>query len=617
VLRTAFTILEAVVGFNVLIFVHELGHFLAAKWQGIRVDVFSLGFGPVLWRLKRGPTEYRLSAVPLGGFVKLAGEEPQPGRPPKPDEFYGKSVGRRAIVFVAGVVMNIIFGFLFFIVAYQIGVPSVPARVGGVEPGSPAWRVGLRRGDVITRVNGIEGTVDFEDVVTSVLLARRGEGVRFGVVRGGRRFDVTVYPEYDPALGRMTAGIQQPSSPVVGKLEATRASARRTGPDFSAIREAGLREGDRITAVHLAGRSDPIPVYSPSDFVQAVALSGGEPVRIAFERDGVPQEPVTVRPVEGTRDGWVIGVTFGPTNVVKEVIADSWAARAGIVKGDVIVAVGDEETRSGPAVEDALDRTPGRPLRVKVIRGGEEVVIEVPRRDRGERTRQAIAFEREDLFVAAVAPGYPAEGAGIRPGDRILSVNGEVAEDFFALHRAISDSEGKPITVAWSRDGARMEAVITPCTPWEIAVPWRPELVRIQAGVLDSFVLGGRKSVQWVLRIYAMLRGLLRGTISARHLSGPIGIAYITYAAARTGPGKFLYFLGMLSVNLGVINLLPIPILDGGHLLFAGLEKLRGRPINERVRAAATYAGLGLIAVVFLLAFRNDITFLIRLIFLG
>lgn len=614
--RDALTILEAVIGFNVLIFVHELGHFLAARWQGIRVEVFSLGFGPVLWRRKVGQTEYRVSAVPLGGFVKMAGEEPQPDRPPAPDEFYGKSVGSRALVFVAGVLMNIIFGFLFFIVAYQIGVPSVPARVGGVEPGSPAWRAGLRRGDVITKVNGIEGIVDFEDVLTSVLLARRGEGIPFAVERNGSRFEVTVYPEYDRDLGRMTAGIMEPSSTVVGRIEAPGPGGEGAA-DFSAISRAGLKDGDRITAVWLSGRKDPIPVRSPADFIQAVALSEGKPVRIAFERNGIPHEAVTIEPVPTPHDEWVIGITFGPTNVVREVMRDSWAARAGIAEGDAIVAVGDEATPSGLAVEEALDRQPREPTMVKVLRGGEEISIRIPPRDGDAQTRDAIAFATEDLFVAAVARGYPADKAGIRPGDRMLSVNGVRKRNFPEFHAAILESRGQTIALAWDRDGKRMQADVEPVRPWVIPVPWKPELTLVQAGAVDSFVLGLRKSAQWVVRIYAMLRGLLRGTISHRHLSGPIGIAYITYAAAKTGLGKFLYFLGMLSVNLGVINLLPIPILDGGHLLFAGLEKVRGRPISERIRAVATYAGLGLIVAVFLLAFRNDIGFLIRLILVG
>ena len=141
ILGTAKGIVEAAIGFGVLIFVHELGHFLAAKWIGVRVDAFSLGFGPSL-KKKWGETEYRLGICPLGGYVKMAGEEPTPDKPPQPGEFYSKSVGQRAVVFGAGVFMNLVFGFIAFMLAYQFGVPVLPATVGR----RPARLARLERG---------------------------------------------------------------------------------------------------------------------------------------------------------------------------------------------------------------------------------------------------------------------------------------------------------------------------------------------------------------------------------------------------------------------------------------------------------------------------------------
>jgi len=131
-------IFEAAVGFGLLILVHELGHFLAAKWMGVRVEVFSLGFGRPLLKKKGAQTTYQICAIPFGGYVKMAGEEEDPGKPAPPDNFNSKSVGQRSIIFAAGVVMNIIFGFLVFMLAYRVGVPVVPAKAGELQPGSPA-----------------------------------------------------------------------------------------------------------------------------------------------------------------------------------------------------------------------------------------------------------------------------------------------------------------------------------------------------------------------------------------------------------------------------------------------------------------------------------------------
>ncbi len=182
-----FFAIEAFIGFSLLILVHELGHFLAAKWMGVTVEIFSLGFGPVLLRKKWGGTEYRLSLVQIGGYVKMAGEEPQPDRPPAPGDFYAKSVGQRAFVFVAGVTMSLVFGFLVFILAYRVGVPVMPAVVGYAEPGSPAWKIGLRAGDVIRKIDDISPPLDFEDLKTTVTLKRRGKGIRSWIADLGFR----------------------------------------------------------------------------------------------------------------------------------------------------------------------------------------------------------------------------------------------------------------------------------------------------------------------------------------------------------------------------------------------------------------------------------------------
>ena len=290
-------IIEAAIGFGILIFVHELGHFLACKWIGVRVDVFSLGFGPSL-KKKWGETEYRLGICPIGGYVKMAGEEPTPDKPPQPGEFYSKSVGRRSIVFVAGVVMNLIFGFVAFMLAYQIGVPVQPAIVGGVQPGSPAWNVGLKRGDIIEAIRGVSPPIDFEDLSATITLAsprRRSRPERRPRRPAGSTWS------FIPNTTR-PAACPPPASCRWTRSCSTKSRRRGSGKDQEnadpdRLFQAGLKPGDTITAVQVAGAKEPTRVATPDEFELAVGDCAGKPVRVFYRRGAESaEESVIVEP---------------------------------------------------------------------------------------------------------------------------------------------------------------------------------------------------------------------------------------------------------------------------------------------------------------------------------
>lgn len=608
---TTLFILEAVVGFSLLILVHELGHFFAAKWMGIRVEVFSLGFGPCL-KKKWGQTEYRLSVIPLGGYVKMAGEEPTPDKPPAPDEFYGKSVGRRAVVLAAGVVMNVVFGFIFLVFAYGVGVPVRPAVVGAVWPGSSAWQEDLRPGDTIVAIDGDEsGDLDFSDLLSSVMLAGTDERIRLVIERDGKRLTKVLSPEYNEDLGRKTVGIGLPFTLVVGdplseheKLKTTPGSDE-IQPDWDAAFKAGLKPGDLITAVQGHADAEPKPVMTPADVQWAADESNGQPIKIFFVRGPEPRQYAIVAP-QATGKRQSLGIRFG-SNKVEAVREGAWATEAGLRKDDVVVRVGGKRTRSATEVMAALDSDRDSAVAVTVRRGGREVTLEVRAGSEREPSEDVLAFVG-GLAVAHCWPGFPAERAGILPGDEIVSVNGTPVEQVLDLHEAVVKAEGTPLEMAWKRDGKDIARSITPQRRWQVFIPWEPSRKIIKKGFLGACVLGARRSFQWIVRIYGNLKSLLTGDISARHLAGPIAIGYITYEAARSAFGQLLYLLGVVSVNLGVINLLPIPILDGGHLLFALIEKIRGKAVSEKVRAAASYFGLGLLLSVMVLAFWNDIS---------
>ena len=595
-------IVEAALGFGILIFVHELGHFLACKWIGVRVDVFSLGFGPSL-KKKWGETEYRLGICPIGGYVKMAGEEPTPDKPPEPGEFYSKSVGRRSVVFVAGVAMNLIFGFVAFMLAYQIGVPVQPAIVGGVQPGSPAWNVGLKRGDVIEAIRGVSPPIDFEDLSATVTLASRGEGVRLSVNRDGRRFDVVVYPEYNKARGLPGAGILAPDTLVLAEVPKARQGKDQEDADPDRLFQAGLEPGDTISAVQVAGAREPTRVATPEEFEMAVADCAGKPVRVFYRRgSGSAEESVSVEPEQVGHPRW-LGIVFS-SNHVAAVRPGSQAEAAGVRFGDVLVSVAGRPTRSLGEVTRSLEKA-DKPVPAVVRRGDTDVDLQLPPMSK-EALEASIAFE-PDMVVDRTEPGYPAERLGLQPGDQVISANGVEVKDTEELAKVLLDAKGQPVTLAWRRDGTELKAGVTPQRRWLIGLPLQPLRTIIKRDPAHSVLLGARKAFQWTIRVYASLRSLIVGDVSLGNLNSFVAIGYMTYAAARTGLGYFLYILGVLNINLGVMNLLPVPVLDGGHLLFAVIEKVRGRPVSERIRSTAGYVGLALIVGLLMLACWNDL----------
>src|SRR5690606_35153594 len=224
-------VLFAIIGIGIIIFIHELGHFLAAKKVGIRVERFALGFDPPFrgrhlrfFSFRRGETEYVLGMIPFGGYVKMAGEmlsDTSGDRRPADDEFLAKSIGARAFVLVAGAAMNIASAFIFFALAFAIGVPFMAPVVGKIVPGEPAWQAGLRAGDEIISING-ERATRFEDLVLKIALSSRGEKINVGVRRPAesaeepnayQELSFVVEPKWDEELGMREIGVVAPVSP--------------------------------------------------------------------------------------------------------------------------------------------------------------------------------------------------------------------------------------------------------------------------------------------------------------------------------------------------------------------------------------------------------------------
>lgn len=664
-------VLLSILGIGFLIFVHELGHFLAAKKVGIRVETFALGFQPTIfgWKarilaIQRGETEYVIGLLPFGGYVKMAGEELSDPRTGSSDEYASKSPSQRAFVLVAGAAMNLIFGFLLFMLAFSMGVPFLGTRVGLVESGSPAWNAGLRPGDRITAVDD-DPKQDFTDLRTTIALSGEDEDLRLTVDRvaadgSTRELEVSVRPELQPTLGILTIGVAPASDRTLIDV-----------PDGSLAAEAGVRTGDTIVRVRLEAGGDrlELPVGPTADFeiltiqrflrtfaegvVELDLRNGEEPlrtVRIPFgggeTRSGPPSVGIVVAtrrvlavqpgsPAEGrfplgsevlaidgspitTFDLWSIAERSGGDTPVRLTFSDGtegefepaelipWLGHdlelGGAAPRVTRLASGGAGRQLGLEVGDRVDRVGNTIVTDSYETGarlspGTEVVWTRP--DGERRTGRVPAGEALPLgvdlasapVVGRVFPGGPAEEIGVLPGDRIVRAGGlELAswDQFFDVIAAVrGNKDGKALSFDVERAGETVafEAELRPLYGAdEIGLAPMYELVRLQTGLVGAIGEGWDQTIVWGKRIFMMIGALVRQEVSPKNLAGPVGIVHIGQSVAREGISKLIFVLAMISVNLGIFNLLPFPILDGGHLLFLLIEKIKGSPVDENVQ---------------------------------
>lgn len=541
-----------VVMLGVLIFVHELGHFVAAKLCGVRVLKFSLGFGSPVgfgrFRLafERGGTEYVVAWLPLGGFVKMLGENPDEIDDPEvrahPDEALGaKPVWQKLLIVFAGPAMNLLLPVAVFTGNLFVGLPRAAPVVGAVEPLSPAARAGLRPGDLIRAVEG--EPVRWWDDVEERIRAAPGRPVRLEVEREGAVRQLSVVPEprqgLDPFGGVREVGwigaLHSRIRPVVGVPEAESPAAR-----------AGLRSGDLIAAV--AGR----PVEDWSGFEAALA---------------------------------------------------------------------EAAARGGPVLLSVRRRPPGTPLETP-----EEELPEIEVGVPPVASPEALGVVPANVLVERVTPGSPAERAGLRPGDLLVAVDGRPVGSFGSFAERVRTSGGRPLRITYARDGTTRTVEI------------RPRLMSADTGLgieEERYLIGilarpatlpgaialerERNPVRAVPRAAAMtaevtrtyvegLGKLLTGEVSRRQIAGPIGIAVIAHKALERGFEAYLSMLVLISINLGILNLLPIPVLDGGQAVLFAIEGIKRSPVSLRTREIVQQVGLTLLLLLMAVAFWNDLS---------
>jgi regulator of sigma E protease len=587
---TILRILQVVLGFTLLLLFHEMGHLIGGVLVGVKVERLSLGFGPKLFGFKRGGTEYIISAVPAGGYVKFKGDEPGSPESREPDSFWGKPPGPRALIIIGGVFMNLVTAVIAFAIAFGIGVRTESPVVGEVIAGSPADIAGFEPGDRILAIGGTK-VAEFIDLTYGVAFGSRGKPLEVEAQRDGEIVSLRVVPEFDEDMGIQTIGIIPPLSLTVAALMRG-----------SAARDAGIRAGDRILSL------DGVEMRSWEEFEGVIKDRPGKTVNITVMRgDDMTDIAALVEEVFE----WTLGAEGFP---LVQSIRPGWPAeKAGLLKGDVLLAFNDSEIVSDSLLllQELLDENGGRPVRFTLLRGDQRLQLTVTPTREKERWLLGIAYSLSTL-IAGVHQDSPAADVGIIPGDRIVSAAGAKVTTLNEVKAVLGERKDSPTTLQWLRGEELMTAEIiarkadTPPVGFLGVIP-EPQTEMIRLGLVGASRLGVLRSISTLRKAWRTVVALVTRRVSPTNIGGPVLIGRVLYHRAGQGLGKLIYFFGMISVFIALPNMLPLPILDGGHLVIVLIEKLKGSPVSTRAMMVWQYAGIVLIGAIFILVLANDI----------
>lgn len=696
------SVMLLVLGFGFVVFWHELGHFLAAKAVGIKVEQFAVGFGQAIlcWRkgigvtvgtsadqyrsriaaefekrkgmslelqdvegggsyptaeterkiareLGLGETEYRWNWMPLGGYVKMLGQDDlDPNvKVNDPRAYNNKSVPARMLVIVAGVVMNVILSALLFMGLYLIGHNVPPAMVGVVMAGSPAQEAGLMVGDRVLSIDG-DTAADFNKIALHVALSEEGRALPVVVMREGKEVTLSVTPRRQTGDKRefmqMGVGPTPALRGVPGNMQLRLIDAEwQVQPELLM-----LRPGDVVTEVEGVaitpeekGKDKVVP-SSWALLDRAVQGSDGRAVRMKVRGVEGAEREIAVRPMMdgtfGEREFRMVGMV--PRPIVAGVRNEESTAFRKLRPGDVVTAVEFVDTKdlvevgSNLALRTTLQSagSTGRPLALTVLREGRELKVEglVPNLSVGDG-RKGLGIEvgsdvRSTVVGEVVGKSF-AERVGLVAGARVVSVNGRSVGDLFEVRRALLEAgEGREVEVVWEREqGGEKGSGRAALTKEEVGELARMRYLvplafderiepRQTSNPVTAMVWGVAETRDVLLQGYITIKRMAQGSVSAANLTGPVGIFHAGGKIATSKPIDWTFwFLAIISANLAVVNFLPIPIVDGGQFVFLCIEKLMGRPLSPRVQGIAQIVGIALILSVFLFVTYNDITRLI------
>lgn len=657
-------IILLIVGFGFVIFIHELGHFIAAKWVGIRVEQFALGFGQALLSYRKGmglhagssgkryaalekaaregntsidlsrygETEYRFNWMPLGGYVKMLGQDDlnPNARSADPRSYNSKSIGARMIVVSAGVIMNIIFGTLGFMILFRMGLSNPPAVVGAVQSYSPAQETlttdgklaPLQVGDRILEING-RPQYDFTKVRLAIALAKGGEPLSLLVQRAdGRREELRATPQHDPVGGLLYIGF---TPPVL--LRAPALASQRDIDRYNELPPSvrPLWPGESIVAAN--GQA-----LQETDFVrfhQIIEASDGRPVTLSLRGAAGAIRKVDIHPqFAGTGEHGFEVAGMQPRAVIASLLSKS-AASGKLAIGDVVLSIRFAETlRTNPTIDEVRAMVfaagaEGKPIDLTVLRGNAVVEVKdiVPniRLEQGYGLGIGMDVEEDRPVVAGAKQGSPA--ARIIPGSLLRRVAEQEVRSWRDVVRVLRQQ--KPGTVHLEAESSSLEG--TPKDTYELPLTEADlrslDKLQYSAGIelapmeelrkttspLTAARWGLEETRDFAQQFYVGLQRMFEGTVSTKNMMGPVGMVQAGAFFADKGLTHVLWFLAMISANLALVNFLPIPIVDGGLFLFLIIEKIQGKPLSARAQNVAQYVGLAILLSVFLFATYQDI----------
>ncbi|MBK8013207.1 MAG: site-2 protease family protein [Deltaproteobacteria bacterium] len=547
---------------GVLIFVHELGHFLAAKYFNIKVLKFSLGFGPPIVAFKRKETIYQIAAVPLGGFVKMLGGSPVESEDDTTERSLSAApIYQRVIIYAAGPAFNLVFPVLCFFGYSVVGPRVLSPVIGEVEIGRPAERAGLRPGDRVLAVDG-ERTWSFSRF-QDLIRARPEKPSEVTIARDGKTLTLSVTPDAVQAE-TMFGGME-----TIGQVAAiSRRAGAVVGVFDPSLNRAGFVTGDRVLEI------DGKPVALADEMEAALRRSAGRTVFVVVRRsrplaagdvlfaDAGSFEGLRVDVPENYGGLQDLGLALSET-FVRTLVPDGAAARAGLMQGDQILRVDGKPIRLFWSFLRAMDEAQEKAVSVDVRRNGQEMTLELA--NDPVRCIQETSKREKTLYDVGV-------GAGSIP-------DGSLCRRFLERRMLLS---------YWPSD-ARAETEDADLTVAEALVWSLSETKAVVEGI--------------GMTIYK----LVTGEVSRDNVGGLGQLYMLASQAADLGFGAYVQSLAFVSVNLGLINLMPIPVFDGGHLLFCAVEAIRRRPLSLRARELASLVGLLFVLALFVLAIHNDI----------
>lgn len=532
-----------------LIFVHELGHFLVAKYYGVRVEVFSLGFGKKILQFKRGDTVYCISIIPLGGYVKMYGDDPRADIPDseKKVSFLHKPLWPRTAVVLAGPLMNFFFAIFIFAVVAVLGDHNVRPEIGDIDPNSAAATAGFNPGDLIASVDGkqIKSWKQF----TESLEDKSGQQTNV-TLSGGKT--ITVVPELMENLELLSTKSHVGTIP--GLTNVSRSTAIGIVTDQSAAAVAGLKTHDIVNKVNGA--------------------------KVANWRELAQQ-------INSSKDS--------------------------------------------EKIELEIDRYSNGVENKEVL----NFQISVSKREAGSNdTLYALGLEPAELYLSKVIPNTPAEKSGLKPNDKIISINGKTFSRWMDVLQTIrSFKEGDAgLKISVLRNNKPMEFEVIPEMTKQqgsqgqqeqrftvgiaptLSLDVTPDVVLVKAENFgEALASGWKQTIWWTKATFTVFVKIFENKISPRNIGGIISIQQAAKKTFDYGISVFIKMMGILSVNLFVMNLLPIPVLDGGHLFFYIIEFIKGTPVSVRKMEIATQVGLFLLLGLMVFAIFNDISMVFRI----